>query len=136
MNTSSIPKKNLLLLIFIGTLLICLPLSYFTIARKVDAFICIPRVAQKFGVEPDLTHVYQYAREQINPGMREQKVMEILREMGPIEKRESTVLANGKIREGMVIRICLHPMNQIHTEAYYNKDRILTSFYIIEDPLN
>lgn len=115
-------------------LLLSIPCGYFTVFREVEARLCVSRVAQKVKVEPDWAHIYQYINSQFQPGLTEQEVMHRLNEIGPTDKTERTKLANGKIREGAILKICIHPMNNIYIATTYGTDNKLIGFHIQVSP--
>jgi hypothetical protein len=114
-------------------LLLCLGLGYFTFFRAIDTSICIPRVSKKLGIRADINQVYQHVKDQLTPGMKKTEVMDRLGKIGEITIKGTTELANGSIREGVELRICSHPLNNILILNSYSKDWTLLGAYIVED---
>lgn len=132
MGRNSIGKVAKIIAVVLFVLL-CSLIGYFTLFRELDAAICIPRVSRKLEINPDQNHVYQYVKKQITPGLSKAEVMDRLSKIGITSIKGTTVLSNGTIREGIEIKICLHPLNNILVLNSYSKDWILLGSFIEED---
>lgn len=132
MKRCSLKSIAQLFLIFL-IIFLCFGVGYFTVFRAVDSSICIPRVAKKLGIQADINQVYQYVKDQLTPGIEKTEVMDKLGKIGEITIKGTTELANGSIREGVELRICSHPLNNILILNSYSKDWKLIDAYIVED---
>jgi len=132
-------RKNLYgkaILLTGGLLLISLCLTvwgYFTVFRDLDAATCIPKVSNKLGIKPDLNEIYKYTKKQLSPGLSKVEVMERLGKIGVTSPKGSTLLADGTIREGVELKICFHPLNNILIINSYSQDGVLLGTFIDED---
>jgi hypothetical protein len=126
-------KRITQLIVITLVLFLCFGAGYFTVFRAVDSSICIPRVSKKLGIRADVNQVYQYVKDQLTPGMKKTEVMDRLGKIGEITIKGTTELANGSIREGVELRICSHPLNNILILNSYSKDWTLLGAYIVED---
>jgi len=115
-------------------LLLCLPIGFFTVFRDLDAKICIPRVTTRIGIEADGDHLRQYIKTQLHPGLNEQEVTNILRNIGPVSQYEKTKLYDGTTREGYKLNICLHPLNNVLVENVFDAKGILLTTNFSNSP--
>lgn len=127
------PKKITQSIVIILVLFLCFGAAYFTIFRTLDSSICIPRISKKLGIQAGIDQVYQYVKNQLTPGMKKTEVMDRLSKIGETTIEGTTELANGSIREGIELRICSHPLNNILILNSYSKDWTLLGAYIVED---
>lgn len=126
-------KRMTQIIVITLVLFLCFGVGYFTVFRAVDSSICIPRISKKLGIRADVNQVYQYVKDQLTPGMKKTEVMDRLGKIGEITIKGTTELANGSIREGVELRICSHPLNNILILNSYSKDWTLLGAYIVED---
>lgn len=113
----------------------CMLAGYFTVFRAIDASICIPRTAQKLGIQSDQSHIYQYVKDQLanSIGMNKLGVMNRLGQIGLTRTMGTRVLATGEISEQVEIKLCLHFLNNIVVFNNYDHDGKLVGFYVVDD---
>jgi hypothetical protein len=112
---------------------ICLGVGFFTIFRWADAGICYRRTAGKLGVEPNRAVIYQYVDRELALSRDKREVMQRLERVGKTVITGTTVLPDGDIREGVEIRICSHPFNNIAVILYYSADWTVEGFSLWDD---
>ena len=115
----------------LAPLFLCLcPLLYFFALPPLDAAICVPRVAERLGVQPNTEAILVYVTQQVRRGMTRDEVAGVLTRIGSINVRYGTVAYAGVVTDVIRVQVCLLPVNHFDVVAHYAVDGRLESIEI------
>src|SRR6266498_351030 len=77
----------------------------------VDASICVPRAAQRIGVQATYNDLYQYVDQHIVPGKTRAEVVAILEQIGPVQIQKDVGALPESSTDYVRINMCLDPRN-------------------------
>ena len=109
--------------------------AVFILSPRLDRAVCLPRVANRIGVQPSYPAIYGYIRELITVGMTRDEALAVLEKIGPMHVAFSTKLPyEDTMRDQVHLNICWHPVNQIILHLYYSStDERISDVIIDED---
>ncbi|GAB4578181.1 MAG: hypothetical protein Fur0022_09150 [Anaerolineales bacterium] len=130
MSKTTIYKRLKVATVAIVLLPCTLVLVWFFILPLIDHAHCIPKVADKLGVNPSIYDIKDYITVLLEPGMTREEVNNGLGNIAPISITEGNLFLGNQVTEQIYLKICRHPYNNIVIYARYDLRGKLKNIFI------
>jgi hypothetical protein len=105
---------------------------YMTLFRWVDYATCIPTMAKRVDSPPSLEGIESYILTTAVPGMKREKVLKVLENLGPVDIRfQDTTYPPDNVRDTILVNSCMHPLNDLEIYAVYDSEDRLVSISLL-----
>lgn len=115
------------IVIVIAILACVLPTAYYVIVPQLDTQLCVPRVAQRLGVQATHESIEAYTNSLLKPGMTPTEVRAALEKVAPVDIAEGKAAVNGILSDEITVRMCTHPSNNLVILAQYSDGKLISA---------
>jgi hypothetical protein len=126
--------KTSLLLAFLLSISCFIILFFFIILPDIEKEFCYSKVGRNIGTEPNYEDIIEYIKISVTVGMQRSDAIILLEQIGEVEiLSEKKRASSGYFIDTLLLKICLHPFNNITIYLTSDQDNELTFIKIEED---